>query len=119
MPNGSTLLLFAGASLALLAVPGPAVIYVVTRSLDQGRAAGIVSMLGVETGTFAYALAAAAGLTADRRFRDRVHRRQVRGSGVPALPGRAEAARTRATGDDVAERSLAPLSQGAARPAPQ
>jgi threonine/homoserine/homoserine lactone efflux protein len=63
MPNGSTLLLFAGASLALLAIPGPAVIYVVTRSLDQGRAAGIVSMLGVETGTFAYALAAAAGLT--------------------------------------------------------
>jgi threonine/homoserine/homoserine lactone efflux protein len=63
VPAGSTLLLFAGASLALLAVPGPAVIYVVTRSLDQGRAAGIVSMLGVETGTFAYALAAAAGLT--------------------------------------------------------
>jgi threonine/homoserine/homoserine lactone efflux protein len=63
MPDGSTLLLFTGASLALLAVPGPAVIYVVTRSLDQGRSAGIVSVLGVETGTFAYALAAAAGLT--------------------------------------------------------
>jgi threonine/homoserine/homoserine lactone efflux protein len=63
MPDGSTLLLFIGASLALLALPGPAVIYVVTRSLDQGRTAGIVSMLGVETGTFAYALAAAAGLT--------------------------------------------------------
>jgi threonine/homoserine/homoserine lactone efflux protein len=63
VPDGSTLLLFVGASLALLAVPGPAVIYVVTRSLDQGRAAGMVSMLGVETGTFAYALAAAAGLT--------------------------------------------------------
>jgi threonine/homoserine/homoserine lactone efflux protein len=63
MPDGSTLLLFAGASLALLAIPGPAVIYVVTRSLDQGRPAGIVSMLGVETGTFAYALAAAAGLS--------------------------------------------------------
>ncbi len=63
MPDPSTLLLFAGASLALLAIPGPAVIYLATRSLDQGRAAGIVSMLGVETGTFAYALAAAAGLT--------------------------------------------------------
>ena len=63
MPDPSTLVLFALASLALLAIPGPAVIYVVTRSLDQGRAAGIVSMLGVETGTFAYALAAAAGLT--------------------------------------------------------
>jgi threonine/homoserine/homoserine lactone efflux protein len=63
VPDPSTLLLFVGASLALLAIPGPAVIYVVTRSLDQGRAAGIVSVLGVETGTFAYALAAAAGLT--------------------------------------------------------
>jgi len=63
MPDGSTLLLFVGASLALLAVPGPAVIYVVTRSLDQGHRAGLVSVLGVETGTFAYALAAAAGLT--------------------------------------------------------
>ena len=63
MPDGPTLLLFAGASLALLAIPGPAVVYVVTRSLDQGRAAGIVSMLGIETGTFAYALAATAGLT--------------------------------------------------------
>ena len=63
MPDPSTLLLFTGASLALLAVPGPAVIYVVTRSLDQGHRAGLVSVLGVETGTFAYALAAAAGLT--------------------------------------------------------
>jgi threonine/homoserine/homoserine lactone efflux protein len=63
VPAGSTLLLFVGASLALLAIPGPAVIYVVTRSIDQGRGAGIVSMLGVETGTFAYALAAAVGLT--------------------------------------------------------
>jgi threonine/homoserine/homoserine lactone efflux protein len=63
MPDGSTLVLFVGASLALLAVPGPAVIYVVTRSLDGGTRAGLVSVLGVETGTFAYALAAAAGLT--------------------------------------------------------
>jgi threonine/homoserine/homoserine lactone efflux protein len=63
VPAESTLLLFVGASVALLAIPGPAVIYVVTRSIDQGRGAGIVSMLGVETGTFAYALAAAVGLT--------------------------------------------------------
>jgi threonine/homoserine/homoserine lactone efflux protein len=63
MPDASTLLLFAAASLALLAVPGPAVIYLVTRSATQGRSAGFVSVLGVETGTFAYALAAAAGLT--------------------------------------------------------
>jgi threonine/homoserine/homoserine lactone efflux protein len=63
VPDASTLLLFTVASLALLAVPGPAVIYLVTRSVTQGRTAGLVSVLGVETGTLAYALAAAAGLT--------------------------------------------------------
>jgi threonine/homoserine/homoserine lactone efflux protein len=63
VPDASTLLLFALASLALLAIPGPAVIYVVTRSVDQGRSAGLISVLGVESGTFAYALAAGAGLT--------------------------------------------------------
>ncbi|MFL5924373.1 MAG: LysE family translocator [Gaiellaceae bacterium] len=63
MPDASTLLLFTVASLALLAVPGPAVVYLVTRSVTQGRTAGLVSVLGVETGTFAYAVAAAAGLT--------------------------------------------------------
>jgi threonine/homoserine/homoserine lactone efflux protein len=64
MPDGSTLLLFAGASLALLIVPGPAVIYIVTRSVDQGRRSGIVSKLGVEAGTFVHALAATVGLSA-------------------------------------------------------
>jgi threonine/homoserine/homoserine lactone efflux protein len=63
MPDLPTLLVFAGASLALLAVPGPAVVYVVARSLDGGTRSGLVSVLGVETGTFAYALAAAVGLT--------------------------------------------------------
>ena len=63
MPDASTLLLFVGASLALLAIPGPAVLFLVTRSVDQGRRAGLVSMLGVETGTFVYAVAAAVGLT--------------------------------------------------------
>jgi threonine/homoserine/homoserine lactone efflux protein len=61
--NGSTLLLFIGASLALLALPGPAVIYVITRSIDQGQLAGAVSVAGIETGTFVYAVAAAVGLT--------------------------------------------------------
>lgn len=61
MPSAGTLLLFVAASLALLTVPGPAVIHLVTRTLDQGRGVGIVSVLGVETATFAYALAAAVG----------------------------------------------------------
>ncbi|MDQ4082358.1 MAG: LysE family translocator [Actinomycetota bacterium] len=64
MPDASTLLLFVGASVALLVVPGPAVVYVVTRSVDQGRRAGIVSVLGIETGTLVHALAAAVGLSA-------------------------------------------------------
>ena len=64
MPDTSTLLVFAGASLALLIVPGPAVVYIVTRSLDQGRRAGIVSTLGIEAGTLVHALAAAVGLSA-------------------------------------------------------
>jgi threonine/homoserine/homoserine lactone efflux protein len=63
MPDPATLLVFTGASLALLLVPGPAVVYVVTRSLEGGTRAGLTSVLGVETGTFAYALAAAIGLT--------------------------------------------------------
>jgi threonine/homoserine/homoserine lactone efflux protein len=63
MPDTSTLLLFVGASLALLVIPGPAVLFLVTRSVDQGRRAGLVSVLGVETGTFVYAVAAALGLT--------------------------------------------------------
>ena len=45
MPDAHTLLLFAAAALALLIVPGPSVIYIVTRSASQGRRAGIASML--------------------------------------------------------------------------
>jgi threonine/homoserine/homoserine lactone efflux protein len=63
MPPASTLLLFIAVSLALLAIPGPAVIYVVTRSFELGRRAGLISMLGVELGTLTYALAATAGLS--------------------------------------------------------
>jgi threonine/homoserine/homoserine lactone efflux protein len=42
MPDGSTLLLFIGAGAVLVSLPGPAVIYVVMQSLDQGRQAGMV-----------------------------------------------------------------------------
>jgi threonine/homoserine/homoserine lactone efflux protein len=64
MPDPHTLLLFTAASFALLVVPGPAVIYVVTRSVSQGRRAGIVSMLGIETGGLVHVAAAALGLSA-------------------------------------------------------
>src|SRR5918997_1695091 len=64
MPDASTLLVFAAASLALLIVPGPAVVYIVTRSLTQGRGAGVVSMLGVQAGGLVHVAAAALGVSA-------------------------------------------------------
>jgi threonine/homoserine/homoserine lactone efflux protein len=64
MPDATTLLLFAAASLALLLVPGPAVLFVVARSLEQGRTAGIVSVLGVHAGSVVHVAAAVAGISA-------------------------------------------------------
>ncbi len=64
MPDLSTLALFALASFALIIVPGPAVLYVITCSLDQGRAAGLVSVVGISIGAYVHILAAALGLSA-------------------------------------------------------
>jgi threonine/homoserine/homoserine lactone efflux protein len=58
------LILFIVSSLALLVVPGPAVLYIVTRSLSQGRTAGLASMAGVNAGALTHTLAAALGLSA-------------------------------------------------------
>ena len=52
------------AALILLLTPGPAVLYIVARSLDQGRLAGFVSVLSIEVGNFAHVLAATLGLSA-------------------------------------------------------
>ena len=59
-----SLLIFIGASLALLLAPGPAVLYIVARSVDQGRTAGIVSVLGIGVGSLVHVTAAAVGLSA-------------------------------------------------------
>lgn len=64
MPDASTFLLFAAASLAFLAIPGPSVFYIVTRSLVQGRRAGVTSMLGVQAGGLVHVVAAAFGVSA-------------------------------------------------------
>ena len=64
MPDTSTFVLFVVAALALLLVPGPAVFYVVARSVEGGRVTGLVSVLGVELGTLVHVLFAAAGLSA-------------------------------------------------------
>jgi len=57
-------LLFLAASAALILTPGPAVLYILARSMSQGRAAGLVSVLGVGVGNAVHAVAAAAGLSA-------------------------------------------------------
>ena len=64
MPQLSTLTLFFAAAAVLLITPGPAVLYIVARSLDQGRIAGIVSTLGINFGTFFHIAAAAWGVSA-------------------------------------------------------
>ena len=63
-PDVTNLGLFVVAALVLLLTPGPAVLYIVARSLEQGRRAGLVSMLGVHIGTLVHVLAAAAGVSA-------------------------------------------------------
>ena len=64
MPDASTFLLFAAAALAFLAIPGPSVFYIVTRSLAQGRRAGVTSMVGVQAGGLVHVVAAAFGVSA-------------------------------------------------------
>jgi threonine/homoserine/homoserine lactone efflux protein len=60
----STILLFVAATVAVLLVPGPAVVYIVTRSVAQGRAAGLVSVLGIHAGTTVYVVVTSLGLSA-------------------------------------------------------
>lgn len=64
MIDSNSLFIFVLASLALLLAPGPAVLYVVARSVDQGRMAGIVSVLGISLGGWVHVVAAAVGLSA-------------------------------------------------------
>jgi threonine/homoserine/homoserine lactone efflux protein len=64
VPSFSTLPVFIAASVALLLIPGPAVLFIVARSGAQGTRAGLVSVLGVHTATVVHVLAAVAGLSA-------------------------------------------------------
>ncbi len=64
MPDLATLALFCAFTLGLLVVPGPAVLYIVTRSVAQGRGAGLISVLGVHAGSVVHVAAAALGLSA-------------------------------------------------------
>jgi threonine/homoserine/homoserine lactone efflux protein len=64
VPSATTFALFSAAALALIVVPGPAVTYVVTQSVDKGRSAGLVSALGIACGGLVHVTAAAVGLSA-------------------------------------------------------
>ena len=64
VPGAASLWLFAGAALVLLLIPGPAVLYVVGRSVEQGRSAGLVSILGIHAATLVHVAAAALGISA-------------------------------------------------------
>jgi threonine/homoserine/homoserine lactone efflux protein len=64
MPDLTLWGLFVVASLLLLLTPGPAVLFIVARSIQQGRTAGLVSVVGIHLGTIVHITAAAVGLSA-------------------------------------------------------
>jgi threonine/homoserine/homoserine lactone efflux protein len=64
MPDVITLAAFALASIALVVVPGPNLIYIATRSMAQGARAGLAAAVGVETATLIYVVATAFGVSA-------------------------------------------------------
>ena len=64
IPSAGHVGAFAAAGFLLLLVPGPAVLYIVGRSVEQGRVAGVISVLGITTGTLVHVTAAVVGLSA-------------------------------------------------------
>lgn len=64
MPSLETILLFMSATLVLNITPGPSILYVMSQSFSQGRTGGLVSALGLGTGSFFHAVAATIGLSA-------------------------------------------------------
>lgn len=64
MPGSEALAGFVAAALVVLVIPGPAVLYILARSLGQGRRAGLVSVLGLSAGALVHVAAATAGLSA-------------------------------------------------------
>jgi threonine/homoserine/homoserine lactone efflux protein len=64
MPHAPSLALFVASAIVVVVVPGPAVLYITARSVSQGRRAGLVSVLGIQSGTLVHVLAASLGLSA-------------------------------------------------------
>ena len=63
-PSHASLLIFVGAAALLLAIPGPAIFYIVGRSIGHSRNAGLISALGIGVGTLVHTAGAAVGLSA-------------------------------------------------------
>jgi len=64
IPGAANLGLFVSAALLLLLIPGPAVLFIFARSIEQGRLAGFVSIAGIHAATLVHVFAAAVGLSA-------------------------------------------------------
>ena len=64
MPVVDDFWLFLSASFLLWITPGPDTLYILARTLSQGRLAGVLSVLGISTGILAHTLFAAIGLSA-------------------------------------------------------
>lgn len=64
MPELSSLIAFALIALGMVLTPGPNMIYIISRSITQGRIAGLISLGGVVLGFIVYMLCAAFGITA-------------------------------------------------------
>ncbi|GJM44297.1 MAG: RhtB family transporter [Gemmatimonadota bacterium] len=64
MLEATHLLAFAGTALLVLVAPGPAILFLVARSLHLGRGAGLVSAVGLTAGAAVHAIATAVGLSA-------------------------------------------------------
>ena len=64
MPELGNYLTFVAAAAALIVIPGPAVLYIIARSINQGRFAGLVSVLGIALGSLVHVVTAAVGLSA-------------------------------------------------------
>ena len=63
MPSSHSIILFMVSALALNLSPGPSILYILSRSLGQGREAGLVSVFGLATATLIHAMATALGLS--------------------------------------------------------
>jgi threonine/homoserine/homoserine lactone efflux protein len=64
MPDLGSIITFGVASIALLLIPGPAVIYILNRSVSDGREVGLAAVAGLELGNMVHVVAASAGLSA-------------------------------------------------------